>query len=174
MLPSTITFDIPELREIILEYARPQDLLVWQRVNKTWQADIQRSSRIQEKLFYRVKTGTHWYDSDCAAWNPFLDLFCTESYSCVLCRNFTYDGLDGKASHPTASWRQMLMTSPAVTEVRATSRNRTRWTSAKSIICETGVTLGQLADAQKEEIRYRYDGFDVDSFWVSTKPWLFA
>lgn len=66
------------------------------------------------------------------------------------------------------------MTSPAVTEVRATSRNRTRWTFAKSIICETGVTLGQLADAQKEEIRYRYDGFDVDSFWVSTKPWLFA
>ena len=77
MLPSTRTFGVTELLEMILENATPQDLLLWQRVNKMWYEAIQKSPQIQEKLFFRInplkkedkKTGNPFIP-DPYVWNP--------------------------------------------------------------------------------------------------------
>lgn len=122
MLPSTETLGIPELFEMILENARPQDVLLWQRVSKTWQAAIQTSSPFQEKLCFRAKPCKNENDQKRAVWNLFIDLFCREVHNCTTwcCRLIASKAFRGRADYPTASWKQMFVTSPAITEVTAT------------------------------------------------------
>lgn len=175
MLPSTETFGIPELLEMILENAEPRDLLLWQRVNKTWQAAIQRSPRIQEKLYFRAKPCKDEDDEQRAVLNPFMDLFLdqgrfTTSYW------IAKHAFDGKASCPTASWQRMSITSPAITELvlfKTTSyQGQLDFNYEWSIACESGITIGQLADNQKKgntaplEVSHDHDDGD-EAIWIS-------
>lgn len=73
MSPSTDTFGIPELLVMMLEYATPQDVLLWQRVNKTWHANTQESTRLQEKLYFRTKLCKNVTEQRDAVWNPFTE-----------------------------------------------------------------------------------------------------
>nr|OQO28927.1 hypothetical protein B0A51_03947 [Rachicladosporium sp. CCFEE 5018] len=47
-------FGLPELLEMILVQSEMRDLLLWQRVNSTFQSVIARSGTIQEKLFFKT------------------------------------------------------------------------------------------------------------------------
>ena len=138
---------------MILENARPQDLLLWQRVNKTWQAAIQRSSRLQEKLFFKVKICKNENEEKRAVLNPFMDLFLAQSSPSGYWDWIPGDAFCGKASYRKASWRKMLITNPAITELEvfvceslATSEpSASPWW----ISCESGITIGQLAKDQE-------------------------
>ena len=166
MLPSTTALGIPELLEMVLDHATPQDILLWQRVNKAWQAAIQRSPRIQERLFFRIKETCKRafdkktcprFDRDRVVANPFLKFFASRRRET---QHIFYDGtFDGKASHPTASWRQMYLSSPALTDLQVvmqfeiTSYKEVPVVSAICpIACETGITIGKFADAFEEYI----------------------
>ena len=168
MLPSTETFAIPELLDMIFEHARHQDLLLWQRVNKTWHAALQQSPRIQEKLHFRIRPCKDKYEQKSVIWNPLMEsLSCTLSmYSCEVPK----DAFGANAYYPTASWKQMFVTSPTVTELSMHLVLLSRaghllgrdlpFGKAKLIACETGITIGQIADAQKRELaRYADDSF---------------
>lgn len=48
-------FAIAELLENILLQLPPRDLLLAQRVNKKWRAEIEGSTKIQQKLFYKTR-----------------------------------------------------------------------------------------------------------------------
>ena len=162
MRPSTTALGIPELLEMVLDHATPQDLLLWQRVNKAWQATIQRSPRFQERLFFRTKET--WKTMPNRAFlvkNPFLERFENTSGWVTTC-HFSHDAFDGKkASHPTASWRQMHLSSPAMTDLEAITLPRCNGRVAASTIvifritCMTGITVGQFADTIKEHAAFR-------------------
>ena len=162
MRPSTTAFGIPELLEMVLDHATIKDLLLWQRVNKVWQETIRSSPRIQERLHFRLRgtcktvTGWKWLVG-----NPFLKRF--ENKGLWAGGMFSHDAFDGKkASHPTASWRQMHLTSPAMTDLEAilVPGWNGRWveglptvlTVVFRITCVTGITIGQLADTLKEHV----------------------
>ena len=176
MLPSARALVIPELLEMVLDHATPQDLLLWQRVNKAWQAAIRSSPRIQEKLFFRVrKLCNTAFDEKCMIENPYLKSFAHE-------RGFMYlffdDAFDRKkASHPTASWRQMYLRSPALTRLEAVRMiDNGYWMEAMAmgvncpIACETGVTIGQLADALKEYRAHHIEACEVAEFLIRIIP----
>ena len=174
MLPSTETFAVPELLEMILEHARHQDLLLWQRVNKTWHAAIQQSPRILEKLHFRNQPCKDKHEQKSVSWNPLMESFSRtlSIYSCEVPKDAF-----ANACYPTASWKQMFVTSPAVTELRMhlVLLSRTGHLQGKvldgdrilgkvkQIACETGITIGQIADAQKRELTNYADHspFDV-------------
>ena len=175
MLPSTETFGIPELLGMILENAEPRDLLLWQRVNKTWQAAIQRSPRIQEKLYFKVESCKDEDDEQRAVLNPFMDVFLHQE-----CSNIWHwiakDAFDGKASYPTASWQYMLITNPAKTELeffrRGGHEGGLATTFSWKIACESGITIGQLADNHRRgntallEVSHDHDDGD-EAIWTS-------
>lgn len=162
MASSTETFGIPELLEMILECATLQDLLLWQRVNKAWQTTIQNSPRIQEKLFFRAKTCGKAYEETSALINPFMDLFFETESGVPLSLPLiaTKQAFNGKLSYKTASWKQMFMTSPAVTQIGTlvhyynARRRRRHYLDLQLISCERGVTIGHLADAQQNRISH--------------------
>lgn len=148
---------------MILENARPQDLLLWQRVNRTWQAAIQRSPPIQEKLFFKVKPCKNKDEKKRAVLNPFMDLFLIHGSS--TCSAWPYytdcgirvvadDAFGGKASYPTASWRQMLISAPAITELKLHKtmayEGGTAWEYSWSIACKSGIAVGELAKCHEE------------------------
>ena len=183
MLPSTKTFGIPELLGMILDNARPQDVLLWQGVNKTWQAAFQRSPRIQEKLFIKAETCKDEDEEEQAVLNPFMNLFLFYNSfgTCSFSKNafgekatcsFSQNAFGGKASYPTASWRQMLISTPAITQLRLArvvhygSVGRTYFWP---IFCKSGITIGQLAKAHEEEGLKCYDDFEHgEPIWVSS------
>ena len=164
MLPSTTALGIPELLDMILDHATPQNLLLWQRVNKAWQAAIQRSPRIQERLFFRIsETRKTVFVKKSVVANPFLKFFTNQDEEALFYffSDHTFDhAVNGKASLPTASWRQMYLTNPAVTKLQATmfiTKGECPIESAATdvdclIACETGITIGQFADALKEHV----------------------
>ena len=152
---------------MILEEARPQDVLLWQRVNKTWQAVIQRSPRIQEKLFFKVRPCKDKDEEERAALNPFMDIFlCYDQPRFALGKcSVEEDAFGGEANYPTASWRQMLISTPAITQLeflRSASFHEGDWRDADaeykwSISCKSGVTIGQLAKTYEEWSLKCYD-----------------
>ena len=150
---------------MILEYATPHDLLLWQRVNKVWLAVIQRSPRLQEKLHFRVETCKNMDEQYTADWNPFTDLLFTQSYGRTkCCLSVTPDGFGGKASYPTASWKRMLMTSPAITSMNLwvgdCDYSENTWYRWRTIDCGSGITIGQLADTL-DELNVHHADYDV-------------
>ena len=148
MPSSTVTFGITELLEMILENATPHDLLLWQRVNKTWQAAIQRSPRIQEKLFFNIRPCKDEHEEESAVLNPFTELFF--KFNELGDKFIAEDAFDGRASYPTASWKQMSLTSPAITEIYVWVHKNEHVMCDQTIACESGVTLGQLGNTQEE------------------------
>ena len=172
MLPSNETFAIPELLEMILEHATLQELLLWQRVSKTWQATLQKSPRIQEKLHFRIRPCKNKHEQETAMWNPFMKSFSSilDANSCEITNN---DAFGANACYPTASWKQMFITSPALIELKVslvdssyllhTRPGRRHLRQVKSIACKTGITIGQVADAQKRAIAYHASRYNIDS-----------
>ena len=162
MSPSSKTFGIPELLEMILEYATPQDVLLWQRVNKTWHAIIQKSTLLQEKLYFRIKPCKNVTEQHDAIWNPFTELlFARDSrdYSPYMFRlPIGNDAFSGKANYPTASWKRMLMTSPATTWMRVYKLYE-KSSCDCSVACESGVTIGKLAETV-EGLNVNYAGYE--------------
>ncbi|CAF9911865.1 hypothetical protein IMSHALPRED_010601 [Imshaugia aleurites] len=148
MPPSTETFGIPELLETILEHATPKDVLLWQRVSKTWHAMIQESPRLQEKLFFKVRPCKNENEQYDAAWNPFTELFFTQRAIGLAVSFIARGAFSGKANYPTASWKQMFVTSPAVTKMSAWRLHCVigRDSTWLPIVCGSGVTIGQLAE----------------------------
>ena len=158
MPPSIETFAIPELLEMILENARHQDLLVWQRVSKTWQAVIQDSPRIQEKLHFRSPPCKNKHEQKSVVWNPLIEFFpcILGAHSFVITRKTPGE----EACYPTASWKRMFVTSPAITEMKpklifGLGHHVLRQRNVKPIVCETGVTIGHIADALKWELHQK-------------------
>lgn len=150
---------------MVLEYASPHDLLLWQRVNKMWHAVIQRSPRLQEKLYFRIKTCKNMDEQYTADWNPFTDLLFTQSYGCTKCGlSVTPDAFGGKANYPTASWKRMLMTSPATTSMSLwmgdCDYSNNMWHISQTIDCGSGITIGQLADTL-DEANVHHADYDV-------------
>ena len=150
MHPSTKTFGIPELLEIILENATPRDLLLWQRVNKSWQAAIKTSPRIQEKLFFRIEPCKHKYEQNHAMWNPFIESFLEAHMDSGCCYEIDPEAFDGRRSYPTASWKQMFITSPAAIGLRIMIYGSGDIELGRAIVCRSGITIGQLADFRAE------------------------
>ena len=152
MFPSTKTFGTPKLLKMILEYAtaRPQDLLIWQRVNKSWQEAIQKSPRIQETLFLKVKACKNVCDGEPAVLNPFMDVFSKHMNKDYWL--FTTHAFIGKASCLTASYTGMFITSPAVTELEIiVFQEGCEFDLVHgSVVCKTGITIGQVAECQME------------------------
>lgn len=186
MLPSTETFGIPELLEMILEIATPKDLLLWQRVNTKWHATIQRSPRIQEKLFFRARPCKNAHEQKHAVLNPFMDLFFVKDYRSrptSLCP-IANDVFDGKASYPTASWKLMFTTSPALTDMSITCADGKKINIFSNVVlCRSGITIGQLVDSHEKESvphadyykrgpnRFRDHGYEYDEKAQSYK-WI--
>ena len=163
MHPSTETFGIPELLEVILENATPRDVLLWQRVNKTWQTAIKTSPRIQEKLFFRIEPCKSKHEQYHATWNPFINSFLEEVINSGCCRGIDRLAFDGKSSHPTASWRQMFITSPAATGLKTIIFGGEDTEFGRQIVCGSGITIGQLADFRAEvNAANAHSGLDVD------------
>ena len=152
MFPSTKTFGTPKLLKMILEYAtaRPQDLLIWQRVNKSWQEAIQESPRIQETLFLKVKACKNVCDGAPAVLNPFMDVFSKHKNKDYWL--FTSHAFIGKASCLTASYTGMFITSPAVTELEIiVFQVGCEYDLVHgSVVSKTGITIGQVAECQME------------------------
>lgn len=145
------------------------DLLIWQRVNKTWQAAIQRSSRIQEKLFFKVRPCEDEYEFEDAVFNPFMNRF-------LVRRRAPKKSFIEKASHATASWKQMAITNQSITELElfntSACENGRVLQNVRSIACDSGITIGQLANDQKERhfslLNCGDDDYDEDkSIWIS-------
>ena len=163
MRPSTETFGIPELLEIILENATPQDVLLWQRVNKMWQAAIKTSPRIQEKLFFRIEPCKDKHEQDNVIWNPFIASFLVEEINSGCCRGIGQHAFDGKISFPTASWKQMFITSPAAIGLRTIVHGSEDIEIGRRIVCGSGITICQLADFQAEVYAaHAHSVLDVD------------
>lgn len=168
MHPSTETFGISELLETILENATPRDVLLWQRVNKTWQTAIKTSPRLQEKLFFRIAPCKDKYEQDHVIWNPFIDSFLVEENNSGCCRGIDRLAFDGKSGYPTASWKQMFVTSPAAIGLRTiiTGSEGVEVEDVevgRPIVCRSGITIGQLADFQAEaNAAHAHSGLDVD------------
>ena len=157
MLPSTEALGIPELLGMVLGYAAPRDLLLWQRVSKAWQAAIWSSPGIQERLFFRIR---ETYEKTVGVKhvfaNPFVQFFAESKGPRWI---FLGDAFDGKkASHPTASWRRMQLSSAALTQLEAIMTpvdercKKMRVAAQFQITCETGITIGQFADSFKEHV----------------------
>ena len=166
MHPSTKTFGIPELLEVILENATPRDVLLWQRVNKTWQIAIKTSPRIQKKLFFKTKPCRETHEQIDAVWNPFMGSFSEEQINSACCREIRRLAFDGKCSYPAASWKKMFVTNPAATSLRTLVYDSEEAKSARPMVCRSGVTIGQLADFQAEvNATHAHSALDVDIYF---------
>ncbi|KAK4695762.1 hypothetical protein P7C71_g2045, partial [Lecanoromycetidae sp. Uapishka_2] len=74
-MASSKIFLIPEILEMILVQLPERDLLLDQRVNKTWQGVIKTSPQLQRKLFFTadiIPIDTDQRVASGAKWNPLL------------------------------------------------------------------------------------------------------
>lgn len=155
MSASSKVFSIPELLTIILEHGLAKDVLLQQRVNKTWQGVIQGSRSIRRKLHYDVdlikgnvdeSQDVEWWKLDNVRWNPLLTSFGIHHNELESCCQDIDLGLIKSFDFPTASWKAMYMTSPAVR--KAVLLNE--WFILGTMFSSSGITIGQLAEAQHE------------------------
>ena len=104
-------------------------------------------------------------DKNLVVANPFLKIFAKQSRGGehIFFGHAFHSAFNRKASHPTASWRQMYLSTPAVTEIEVSTINgKGRWKEA----CETGITIGQVADALKEYLAHHTEASGVVGFLV--------
>ena len=115
---STIVFNMPEILEMILDYAGLLDLLVWQRVNRLFKAAIQRSP-FQRKLF--MESDVEWIDSEhltqCFELNPFLGrIGISLDWDQGMCYFRMPLNLSPVSKAIGASWRRMYIAKPVFSE----------------------------------------------------------
>ncbi|KAK5714981.1 hypothetical protein LTR15_010397 [Elasticomyces elasticus] len=119
----------PELVEIILLQLPMKDLLLSQRVCKTWKAVVESSSGIQKALFFTAGNQQTTVAADRPKTNAYIGYPCI-CYSCTKTRTsktlnpllFTSIRDDGRVTglellvdkdlHPQASCRRMLLSQP--------------------------------------------------------------
>lgn len=156
MPSSTEVFNMYELVSLIFEHTATYDLLVYQRLNKTSQALIKDTPLFQAKLFLKVELSTDSHVNKVRGWNPFINLLCkNKCKEASKCFEISGEGLKA-FDRPTASWSSMFLSNPALTEVEVCV-----WGGCKprelSIKSDTGVTIGLLAETQKEGSQLRPD-----------------
>ena len=109
MASATQVFAVPELLETILLRLPVRDLLLSQRVNRTWHNITKTSPHLQRKLFYKAEICDPASTND-FVWNPLLKLALTTS-----------GGLSSSKTETKitkTSWNEMFLTQPATSEVR--------------------------------------------------------
>lgn len=120
---STKVLAIAELIETILIQVPPLELLLLQRVSKTWRAAIKESKPLQRKLFFEVDPTRAGNDVSDFEWNPFLMKYGTlgidtGSVKCLggFCMDFETKDIN-RFDHRGVSWRKTLVAHPVDTEV---------------------------------------------------------
>lgn len=147
---------IPELLDGILEHAPTKDLLLQQRVNKTWQVTIQRSIPMQKKLFLKPnptppnKEKHKSFVGSCIEWNPLLAKIITPPYDNtgnIHCCCFNSAQLDLDSQH-TASWQGMLVSNPPASTIYLGVYGSLYWFGMiSSPYGEAGVRMEQIVKA---------------------------
>lgn len=156
MAASNKVFNIPELLESILDHGLAKDLLLQQRVNKTWQGVIQGSSSIRRKLHYDEDSEfkeVEWEEPDRIRWNPLMTSFWVGREQQMMCCQEVDLEVIRKFDFPSASWKAMYITSPAMKTVTLRSGNYILGT----LYSMSGVTIGKLAETQQEGSSLRID-----------------
>ena len=95
------------------------------------------------------------HEQKSVVWNPLMEFFLCilDAHSCVIARKT----FGAEAYYPTASWKRMFVTSPAITEMKPKlifemGHHDLRQRNVKPIVCESGITIGHIADASKWEL----------------------
>lgn len=147
MTSTQLVFSIPELLEKILLYVPERDLLLSQRVNQTFRNVTKHSPQLQRKLFYTADTYQERDLLRELKWNPLLHAFHPYKRSNTSIRrrfgsklwqswrnlsqsnqlsreDFVEACTPGielevlrKVNYPTASWKKMYFTHPAVSRM---------------------------------------------------------
>lgn len=172
MASSKRVVGVPELLELILEYADARDIFCWQRVDKEWQSVIQRSHGIQDKIHFRSAVykptrSLDNHDGDAIVeveWNPIISYHeRQDSVEYTVMRGQLQERRseisslrvqllqDLDAGHPEASWKPIFITKPALQEAII------RWYDPRlgclfqdRLRSEGGITLGDLSQARKK------------------------
>jgi hypothetical protein len=185
---------IPELFEAVLLQLPVRDLLIVQRVSRTFKAVIDASPMIQEALFFRARPASS--DGRVIDFNPLLG----EAFPCWFALHVKTARRAQEVSHlkeveqdmpsdlikarrrKEASWRRMFPAQPPpqTFEIIQISHGRggNSYTFAKIPYdkpCQGGVRMGALYDMAEEHVsRHR-----VSSFWVDwydqmqpRQPWI--
>ncbi|KKY21762.1 hypothetical protein UCDDS831_g04017 [Diplodia seriata] len=121
---------IPELAELVFQHLPPRDLLLAQRVCRTFHATIHSSPTLQQRLFFAPsnKRGEAWQTNPllAAAFPPWFRLRYVKSrWDWPMARSFAEElpwASDGEKARafmrPEASWRRMLVTQPPLRDVQ--------------------------------------------------------
>lgn len=170
------TFGVTELLEAILIQAPAKDVLLLQRVNKTWLRTISNSIELQRKLFFKSESSTPlkffyivkdnlgpvspgnqfsqqaWkYSKDgvgeiVVRSNP-LVVKVYEALRRVSGGASAIGHLSAPWQMPTASWRRMLLTQPSVEARFAVLTADNRWEARVTRLINTDeVRLGDIVD----------------------------
>ena len=171
MTPSAAArfFGIPELLEMALSYLPTLQLLLFQRVNKYAQRCIETATFFQRQLYFLADS--HGDDSyEQVKENPFLlkidkpfetrisDGTCTEHISI---RELLVD------SHPTASWKRMLVVTLPVTKILVGGYIQGSFIfEVTGILCKienaNGCKMGEVVDS----LRKVQDRADHVRLWI--------
>lgn len=77
-----------------------------------------------------------------------MDFFLEDEGPNACCQPFADDAFNGKADYPTATWKRMFVTNPAITyvELNNVKDSRTYFVWNKYIGDECGIMIGQLPE----------------------------
>ena len=142
-------FGITELLETVLTHLPARDLLMCERINKTWHAVIKESNTLQEKLFYRcdlVTLSRDMDDSDLEI-NPFF-LLLQRRWSFAVFQENAADGFEG-LDYPEASWKKMYLSRPAVCKMGIRKKSPDSSTSdlLVEVIQDNTIKMNHLRDS---------------------------
>lgn len=160
MSSSSRVLSIPELLDNILHHSAPKDLFCQQRVNKTWQALVQTSTPLQDKMFFRSAVREHkdregiayksYVQVVVAEWNPFLAPFVRHTLpknshlGCIIDPNALRNL---ELACPNATWKKMVITKPALQRMNISRNNSELLVPGEPLRNNDGITLGDLSQA---------------------------
>lgn len=160
MSPSSCVLGIPELLGMILQYGSTKDLFCQQRVSKKWQAVIQTSKTLQDRMLFRSAVRKHIDRATIgvtnigqavpAEWNPFMAAFgypprLEEGYSG--CEIYAHALRDLGLACAKATWKNMLVTKPALQKMFILRLRQGITEPVETLWNDDGVTLGDLSRA---------------------------
>ena len=149
MSASTQVFNTLELLRMILELTEPRNLLSHQQVNKTWQGVIKTSPILQQKLHYKVDPLKDSRGNP-FTWNPFIGyLSLPHPYSRFGLHSFDTE-IFHKHNFHIASWKDMHLTTPAITEMLLIEDQ-----DEYHLEFEAGITFCQLFSSLEDNVEYQ-------------------
>ncbi|MCJ1452028.1 hypothetical protein MMC28_002368 [Mycoblastus sanguinarius] len=138
-------FTIPEILEIIIFHLPEQDLLLLQRVNKTWLDIIKTSPHLQQKLFYTASVLESAKSVAKIKWNPFLRHFMKCRGQRLAHQKVELDVVTiAQADYPTASWKNMFFTQPAASGMLISKIQYDSYIVSSVMNRADGVRMGQM------------------------------